>query len=167
VIDPAGDRPAGIASSPRDPPAGAPSGPLLSLFRSQEVAFLAVGATNTVVGYCFFLIFELAVGARTGYVVVLLLAHVTSVVWAFVLYRRLVFRVRGHVWRDLARFELVYLSSLSINLVLLPVGVEVLDLPVLVAQSLIVVVVAAISFFGHKHFTFRRRRDSRTGGMSA
>lgn len=135
-----------------------PPGPLLRLFRNQRIAFVIIGAVNTLIGYIFFIGFELTVGPRTGYVVVLLLAHVASVLCAFVLYRRLVFRVRGHVFRDLARFEVVYLTALATNLVLLPVLVEWGDLRVITAQSVIVLIGAAISFFGHKHFSFRRPR---------
>ena len=43
---------------------------------------------------------------------------------AFVLHRRFVFRVRGGVWLDLARFELVNLGALAANAVVLPILVE-------------------------------------------
>ena len=51
---------------------------------------------------------------------VLLCAHVASVLCAFVLYRTFVFRVHGHVLRDLARFEVVNLTSLGVNAVRFP-----------------------------------------------
>jgi putative flippase GtrA len=81
---------------------------------------------------------------------------------AFVLYRYAVFRVRGHVLSDLWRFATVYLSSLAVNLVLLPVLVEFAHLPVLLAQALIVFVTAVMNWLGHKHFSFRR--SSSPGG---
>ena len=93
-----------------------------------------------------------------GYFVILLLAHVVGVLEAFVVYRRTVFQVRGHVLRDLARFESVYLVALGVNATLLPLLVEVVGLPVIASQVLIVAVTALVSFFGHKHFSFRRPR---------
>jgi putative flippase GtrA len=78
------------------------------------------------------------------------------VLCAFVLHRRLVFRVTGNVLVDLVRFEMVYLGGLGINAILLPVLVEVAQLPVIMSQFLIVSVTALVSFFGHKHFSFRR-----------
>src|SRR5690606_30079393 len=84
-----------------------PDGPLLRLFRDRRVAFLFVGVINTVVGFAWFALFDVTVGALWGYMVTLLFAHVASVLCAFVLYRRLVFRVRGHVLADLLRFEMV------------------------------------------------------------
>jgi putative flippase GtrA len=140
------------------PPAGMTGvpGPLLRAIRDQRVAFLVVGAMNTAIGIVWFTVFHLLLGGVVHYLVLLVMAHVASVLCAFVLYRRIVFRVQGHVLRDLARFELVYLGGLAVNLALLPVVVEVGGVPVLPAQLLIVGVTAVISFFGHKHFSFRR-----------
>jgi putative flippase GtrA len=140
------------------PPAGmqGPPGPLLRLFRDQRVLFLMVGATNTVVGYGWFVLFDFTIGRVWGYLASLAFAHVFSVLCAFVLYRRFVFRVRGHVLRDLGRFELVYLVSITINFVLLPVLVQFAHLQPLLAQALIVLVTTLISYFGHRGFSFRR-----------
>ena len=65
----------------------------------------------------------------------LLISHVIGVLCAFVLHRRFVFRVRGHVWLDLARFWSVNLAALGVNAVLLPLFVELAGLPVILAQS--------------------------------
>lgn len=122
----------------------------------QRVRFLVIGAVNTGFGFAVFAGLQLLVGHAIGYLFVLLLAHVIGVLEAFALYRRAVFRVRGSILVDLARFESVYLVALAVNVVLLPLLVEVGGLPVLGAQALIVVVTALISFVGHKHFSFRR-----------
>jgi putative flippase GtrA len=146
------------------PPAGmsGPPGWLLRVVRDQRVAFLMVGAINTVVGYVCFAGFLLLLG-RAHYLVSLVLAYVIAVLIAFVLYRFVVFRVRGHVLSDLWRFATVYLTSLAVNLVLLPVLVELAHLPILMAQALIVLVTAVMSWIGHKHFSFRRTPSS--GGL--
>lgn len=137
-----------------------PDGPLLRLFRDRRIAFLFVGGINTVVGFGWFALFDITVGQLWGYMVTLLFAHVASVLCAFVLYRRLVFRVRGHVWTDLMRFELVYLTSLGINAVLLPLLVEFAHLEPIVAQALIVFVTTMVSYFGHSLFSFRRKEPT-------
>ena len=137
-----------------------PDGPLLRLIKDRRVAFLVVGVINTVVGFSWFAIFELTVGRLWGYMATLLFAHVASVLCAFVLYRRFVFRVRGHVWLDLARFESIYLVSLGINAVLLPLLVEVGGLVPIVAQALIVFVTTLVSYVGHSRFSFRRKKVS-------
>lgn len=144
------------------PPAGMSGepGPLLRIVRDPRIAFLLVGAINTVVGYAWFVLFEFTVGRLAGYIVSLLCAHVASVLCAFVLYRRFVFRVRGHVVRDLLRFEVVYLVAIGINLLALPLLVEIGGLPPLLAQALIVFVTTLVSFFGHRYFSFRRKPET-------
>jgi len=134
----------------------------LRVVKDQRVAFLIVGGVNTVFGYLCFAAF-LAVLGRSRYLAALICSYVIAVLFAFVLYRFLVFRVRGHVLRDLWRFSAVYLVSLGVNLVLLPVLVEFVDLPILVAQALIVLVTSVMSWLGHKHFSFRRPAPS--GGL--
>jgi putative flippase GtrA len=139
-----------------------PDGPLLRFVKDRRVAFLIVGVINTIVGFGWFALFEYTVGrwlGQYGYMVTLVLAHIAAVLCAFVLYRRFVFRVRGHVWLDLARFESVYLVSLGINAVLLPILVEVFDLQPIVAQALIVFVTTLVSYFGHSRFSFRRKKE--------
>ncbi|AZI59559.1 GtrA family protein [Nakamurella antarctica] len=134
--------------------AGTP-GPLLRLIRDQRIAFLLVGGFNTAIGAFFFILFQLILG-DSRYLLVLLCAHICAVLCAFVLYRRFVFRVRGHLARDLARFELVNLTSLLINAALLTVAVSALTLPVLPSQLVITAGTMLISFFGHRGFSFRR-----------
>jgi putative flippase GtrA len=141
------------------PPAGMSGslGPLFRLVKDQRVAFLIVGTINTVIGTAWFVVFQVLIGARTSYMLSLALAHVAAVLCAFVLYRRFVFRVRGHVWLDLGRFELVNLTSLGVNAVLLPLTVEGLHLPPIPAQLLVTGVTMVISYVGHKWFSFHRR----------
>lgn len=149
------------AQSPH-PPAGMVGtlGPLFRLIKDQRVAFLIVGASNTVIGTGWFVLFQLTIGQRFGYMTSLACAHVAAVLCAFVLYRKFVFRVRGHVWLDLARFEVVNLASLGVNAVALPLFVEVVHLAPIAAQLLITCVTMFISFFGHRGFSFHRKREA-------
>ncbi len=162
----------GMTSAPAPPPPGRPEtqspGPpgwLLRVIRDQRVAFLVVGGVNTLTGIAAFVGFELLVSrfapglaAVAHNTLVLGLAHVVTVLIAFVLYRTLVFRVHGHVWRDLARFESVYLSSLGVNWVLLNLLTLWAGLPTIPAQAIVLVLQMFWSWFGHKHFSFRRPR---------
>ncbi len=152
---------ASAQGTPADAPPGVqgPPGPLLSVVKDQRLAFLIVGGLNTAIGFVAFVFFQHFVGrhaGRYGYMVTLGCAHVVAVLCAFWLYRHLVFRVRGHVLADLARFESVYLVSLGVNAALLPLLVEVGHLTPIVSQLVVLVATTAISWFGHKYFSFRR-----------
>jgi putative flippase GtrA len=127
----------------------------------ERVRFLLVGGTNTVVGYGLFALLELTIGQRVGYLVSLYLSYAIAVAVAFVLHRRFTFRVTGsgNVLLDFVRFASVYVVTLAINTVALPLLVELGGLVPLVAQAIVVVVTTAVSYFGHKFFSFRRARS--------
>ena len=142
---------------------GTRPGLLLRLIRDQRVAFLIVGGINTVVGFGFFILFDATVGRAVdtaagtvlGSLATLVCAHILGVLWAFVLHRRFVFKVRGNVLVDLARFESVYLVALAINAVVLPVLVH-MGMNRLLAQALITLATTVLSYVGHRYFSFRR-----------
>lgn len=124
--------------------------------RDRRVAFLLAGGLNTLFGFLCFAAYQVMLGHATGYMVVLLLSHVTSVMFAFTVHRKLVFRVSGHFWGDLWRFESVNLTSLALNAALLPALVEGLGLHVVVAQGIVTVVIALVSWVGHSRISFHR-----------
>jgi putative flippase GtrA len=142
-----------------------------ALLRDERVAFLLVGGFNTVFAFLLFAGLAATAGRALdaaglpvlGSLVPLAGSYAVAVLVAFVLYRRLVFRVRGHVLRDLARFVSVYAVSITVNAVSLPLLVA-LGVPRLVAQALIVVVITLISYVGHRWFSFRRPRDGGQAG---
>ena len=122
----------------------------------QVLRFAMVGGVNTVFGFVVFAGLQLTIGTHVHYLVILLIAHVVSVLEAYVLQRWLVFRVSGRWWRDLARFWSVYLVALAINLVALPLLVEIVHLSVLPAQTIVMLGVALGTFVAHRSFSFRR-----------
>lgn len=133
----------------------------------QGSRFVVIGVINTSFGFGLFAGLELGLGDRVAYLYLLLVAHVVSVLEAYVLQRTFVFRVVGRWWRDLARFWTVYLVVLGLNLVALPLLVEVGGLPVLPAQALVLVFMTAGTFLAHRTFTFRRPTDPPGGALSA
>jgi putative flippase GtrA len=122
----------------------------------RGVRFLLVGGFNTVFGYACFVGLQQTLGTRTHYLVVLLIAHVISVLVAFVLYRVMVFQVTGRILGDFWRFWSVYLVALAINVVALPLLVELGGLPVVAAQGLVLIGTVGLSFLAHGRFSFYR-----------
>jgi putative flippase GtrA len=136
---------------------------IMTIVRDQRFGFLAVGATNTIVGFAIYTVLTLWVFAdlRFGYLISLVISYAVAIVLAFVLYRRFVFRVSGHVIRDFLRFVTVYVLSISINLITLPALIEVVGMTPVLAQAVVLIVTTIVSFFGHKSFSFRRPRATR------
>ena len=131
------------------------------LVADQRIRFLAVGGFNMVLGYLTFSALTLWVfhEVRFGYLLSLVCSYAIGISVAFVLYRRLVFKVQGRVVRDFVRFVTVYAVSIGINAVVLPVLVEVAGVPPLAAQAVVVLITTLLSFVGHRSFSFRRDED--------
>lgn len=122
----------------------------------QGLRYLLVGGFNTVFGYGLFALLLYLADDRVHYLVILVAATIVAVLVAFVGYRYVVFRVRGNVLGDFARFSVVYAVALAVNIVALPVLVEGLGVPVLLAQAVVVMGTVVASFFAHRSFSFRR-----------
>lgn len=123
---------------------------------NQRAAFVIVGAFNTAFGIACFAVFLWLLRDAIGYMGALLCTHVVAMLCAFVLNRKFVFRVTGHLLRDLWRFELVNLSVLGFNAAALPALVEMAELPVLLAQIVVVATTTAYRWIAHRRFTFHR-----------
>jgi putative flippase GtrA len=128
------------------------------LLGDQRVRYLAVGGYNTVSSYLLFVGLELAFGDVVNYLVLLVVAMVLSVLQAFVLHRRFVFHATdGHWPGQLLRFSQVYAGAFAVNLALLPVLVDVVGLPVIEAQGVLVFTTVTASFVGHRRWSFGKR----------
>ncbi len=131
-----------------------------SLVRDRRVAFLVVGAFNTVLGTAWFIGFQLLnstlhVG-RFDYLLSLVSAQLASLLCSFVAQRYLVFRVRGQFWADFFRFAAVSTTAFFINLALLTASVELLSWPKIPAQLAVTAVIAVGTYVAHRDFSFRR-----------
>lgn len=129
----------------------------IGLSRDMRFRYLGVAILNTVVGYSVYGVLLVSFGDSL-YLWALLGSHLIATTIAFALYRRCVFLVRGSHWLDYARFQAVYLVSLALNAILLSLIVSATSVEPLFAQFICVFVVAIVSFFGHRHFSFRRSR---------
>jgi putative flippase GtrA len=134
-------------------------GRLRALVEDRRFRFLVIGGLNTVFATALFIAFELWFGSLVYSFVPLGLAWIISLVSVFFLHRSLVFHVRGHVLRDLARFALVNASALAVNAGLLFLASDVLGWPRIPCQLVITAGTVAISYLGHKHFSFHRSGD--------
>jgi putative flippase GtrA len=136
------------------------------LLDHQVLRFAIVGVVNSVFAFGVFAGLQSTIGGRVHYLLVLVMAHVLGVLEAFVLQRWLVFRVSGWWWRDLARFWSVYLVALAVNLLALPLLVEVVHMPVLPAQAVVMLGTALGTFIAHRSFSFRRPRETSQRGTT-
>jgi putative flippase GtrA len=100
---------------------------------------------------------QATVGDQLGYITVLIITTLMAVLFAYCGHRWLTFQVRGMWLLDLARFSTVYLVILALNILALPLLVEVVGLTPILAQSVFVVLILVSSYLSHRHFSFRRK----------
>ncbi|WP_231387086.1 GtrA family protein [Nocardia sp. BMG111209] len=139
-------------------------GLLLRLLRRQEIAFAAVGAGNTLLGMALTVFWLKVLGSDWPPAVSVVLAYCLSILAAFVAHRTLVFRVRGHLWRDFGRFIVVNSGGLLLNTVGVQLAVGTFDLPATPATVVVMGLVAVASYFGHRYFSFRRAPEPAAEG---
>lgn len=135
-----------------------PPGPLMKVVKDQRVAFLLVGGANTAFSTGLFIVLALAFPQAPSFIL-LSASWTISLIAVFLVYRKLVFRVKGHVWLDLGRFALVNFTSLLVNIGLLSLFSDFLQFPRIPTQLAITLLSVTISYFGHRHFSFRRKHS--------
>lgn len=140
----------------------------------QVVRYLLVGAWNTLFGYgCFFLFAKLFLHLMPSQPslaasVASAVATLVNITVSFVGYKLFVFRTRGNFLLEYARSFIVYLPTLVISAVAIAPLTAILRhaLPAhaqqapYIAGALLAFFTVIISFFGHKHISFRDRPAS-------
>jgi putative flippase GtrA len=135
----------------------------------QVVRYLLVGGFNTCFGYALFVAFNYLFRSLGVYgsEIASLLGNVIAITVAFLGYKWFVFRTRGNYLREWLRCLSVYGSSMLFALVMLPPLTLLLrrwyghsQMASNVAAAILTVVTVAASYFGHKHFSFRRSGDA-------
>jgi putative flippase GtrA len=135
----------------------------------QVVRYLLVGGFNTCFGYGLFVAFNYLFRALGVYgsEIASLLGNVIAITVAFLGYKWFVFRTHGNYLREWLRCLSVYGSSMLFALVMLPPLTLLLrrwyghsQMASNVAAAILTVVTVAASYFGHKHFSFRRSGDA-------
>lgn len=129
------------------------------LIRSQKIRYLLGGGFNAVFGYGVFVgVYYALMRYGVHYLVIVAISQAIAITCAFFNYRYFVFRSAGNPWWEYCRFVSVYLLAAILNGVVMIALVDWLGLTVLVGQALTVIIVVAVSYFGHRRFTFRQAR---------
>ncbi len=113
-----------------------------------------MGCYNTAFGYVVFAACFLVLGRRLHYLLVALLAHVISVINAFFLHRKLVFRASGPWQASFIRFNVSQLIGVGFGLAGLYMLVEFGRLNPLAAQAIMIAAGAVVSYCLHRAYSF-------------
>jgi len=120
----------------------------------QKINYLLVGIWNTVFGYSVFLALYFYFGAQVHYLLIWLISTILSITNAYIGFKSFVFKTSGNYLHEYFRFYVVYSGSMVLNLVLLPLGVEVLRISPPITQIGIIFIGAFVNYLGHKRISF-------------
>lgn len=126
--------------------------------------YLLVGLWNMVFGYACFAFFTALLDKVVphSYLAGTVLSSVLNITVAFLGYKWFVFKTKGNCLREWCRCVGVYSGSIVLGLVLLPIIVFTIrhkfgyqkEAPY-IAGALLTGITVILSFFGHKHISFR------------
>ncbi|WP_449063266.1 GtrA family protein [Planomonospora algeriensis] len=129
---------------------------LTSALRGQRITYLIGGAATVVVYSGLLALGLLILEERFHYLVLVAVSHLMTILIVYPWYRLVVFRVSSGSWiSGCLRFYAVGLSALAASFVGLPVLVELVGLPVLVAQLLIVPASTVLGYVINRSWAFR------------
>ena len=126
----------------------------------RPLRFLIAGGLNTVMGLAFYPLLLLTVPLfRTHYLAALAIAQVVCLVFAFTTYKIGVFRTRGNIVAEFARFASFYLVNYAANWLALPLLVEKAGWSPIIVQFGFTSIVIVGSYFWHSRVTFVPSKD--------
>jgi putative flippase GtrA len=123
--------------------------------RREQILYLVVGGWNTLFGYAIWAFLNYLLHPYLHYLAIVVISWPFAVANAYVCYRCFVFRSKGSVWRELPRFSIVYVVTLVLNLIVLPILLRVVPLNLYVIQALFMAAMVVLSYLAHKYISFR------------
>ncbi len=127
--------------------------------------YLLTGAWNTLFGYATFALFTalFAPMGRNSYILAVIPSTLLNITVSFLGYKWFVFKTKGNYLREWIKCVAVYSSATLLNLALLPVLVITIRYKFglehqapYIAGALLTGGTVILSFFGHKHISFRQ-----------
>ena len=119
--------------------------------------YLVVGGWNTIFGIAVYTIFVLLFGER-HYLLLGIPANVLAITNAFLCYKYIVFRSKGSFWLEYLKCYIVYGGMALVGMAELYLLVDCCKFPPIYANIAATFVNIAISYFGHKYFSFGPRK---------
>lgn len=127
----------------------------LRLTHSKKIKFLVAGAINTLVGLTTYpLLYFFLSPLRFGYITILFVAQLFCISFSFVTNKYFVFKTKGNIKSEYSKFFTFHAIYFLINIIALPMMVEIFKLNPMVAQVIFSLLIIITSFYWHSYITF-------------
>jgi putative flippase GtrA len=120
-----------------------------------KVRFLIAGSFNTFVGLCTYpLLYLLLNPYGLHYLYILAINYAITILVAFSTNKYFVFKTTGNYLKEFTKFISFHLVHFFLNLLILPIMVEIIGMNPVIAQPIFAIVVILSSYFWYKNITF-------------
>lgn len=122
----------------------------------KKFRYLIAGIINTVIGLAMYpLLYLILKPIGIGYIGVLVVAQLVCVTFSFISNKYFVFKTQGNLRNEYIKFFAFHGVYFAINLVALPIFVELLKLNPMIAQTIFSILIITSSYFWHNAVTFK------------
>ncbi|MEV6964712.1 GtrA family protein [Hamadaea sp. NPDC051192] len=126
----------------------------VTLLNDSRVRYLLAGGITAVISYAYFSVLFLLVGHHVHYLVTLTIANFLTTVTAYPIYQHGVYQAGQGGFAQFLRFYATCLWALVFGLVTMPLLVELVSVPVLLAQAIVIVVFPLINYPLQRRWAF-------------
>ena len=129
--------------------------------KSRITRFGIFGGLNTIIGFISYPFLYLFFNTTFSYIEILYISFFISTHFAFLTTKYYVFRSSGRILKQYIKFMLFHLIILGLNLIFLPIFVEVLLIHPSISQIIFSVILMLLSYFWHLKITFKSTLDNK------
>ena len=129
-------------------------------YANTPVRFIIAGGYNTAFAYVLLAVLYYSFSNKVHYIFILVFSTAVNITNAYIVHKFFVFKTKGNYIREYLRYYVIYSVPIGIGLVFFPFCIEILKMNFYVTQALLTFVTVIISYFGHKHVSFRVRPDN-------
>lgn len=124
-------------------------------YNSKPIRFVIVGGWNTVFGYVSFALLYYLFSHRIHYLFLMIFSSILSITNAYICHKFFVFKTKGNYVKEYLRYYIIYSVPMAIGFISFPFCIEILKMNFYVTQAILTLITVIISWFGHKHISFR------------
>lgn len=128
---------------------------LQQAYNSRPLRFLVAGGWNTAFGYASLALLYYLFSDKIHYLLLMVFAAILSITNAYICHKFFVFKTKGNYIKEYLRYYVVYSVPIGFGFIFLPFCIEILKINFYVTQAILTLITVIISYFGHKHVSFR------------
>lgn len=122
---------------------------------SRIARFGFYGIFNTIIGFVSYPVLYYFFNTIFSYIEILYISFFISTHFAFLTTKYYVFRSPESIFKEYVKFMIFHLIILGVNLIFLPIFVEILLIHPSVSQVIFSIILMLLSYFWHLNITFK------------